>query len=48
MKPDSKMQEQYNKAYEEGSGLTIALEEIYDIKYTGLNGTKKTIVNAES
>lgn len=35
MKPDEKIQSQYNKAYEQKNGLVIVLENIYDIKYTG-------------
>jgi hypothetical protein len=49
MKPDSRIQQQFNDAVEMGGeGLVKALEDIYEIKYTGLNGTTKTIVNAES
>lgn len=49
MKPDSKIQSQYNKAFENNEdGLIAALNDIYEIQYTGLMGNAKTIVNAES
>lgn len=35
MKPDAKIQQQFNKAFEEKNGLAIVLQEIYEIQYTG-------------